>query len=113
MPYDIGVGICAAIDRSQVVIKLDSAMVSLFLPGTAWRRSGTSLLYVDPRLCSERMPPEVGREAYLSRERIDARATASLDVNGDGVRCAVDLRRLLGDVEPGPAPRAAPRARRR
>lgn len=113
MPYDIGIGICSALERGHVAVSLDSAMVSRFLPGVAWRRSGTSVLYVEPRLCSERMPPEVGRETYLSRERIDARATASLDVNGDGTRCTVDLRRLLADVEPGPAPTASPRARRR
>lgn len=114
MAYDIGIGICTAIEPSRVAVKLDSAMVSKLIPGQPWRRSGTSLLYLDPGLCSERKPPEVGSEIYLGRERIGARATAALDVNGDGRLKTVSLQRLLHDLDPGPAPRpAATRAGRR
>jgi hypothetical protein len=105
--YDIGIGICTGIEARQVVVKLDSAMVSKFIPGSPWRRSGTSLLYVDPGLCSDRKPLEVGSEIYLGRERIGARATASLDINGDGRLETVKLQQLLDGLDPGPAPRPA------
>lgn len=105
MSYDIGIGICMAIEASRVSVKLDSAMVSRLIPGTPWRRSGTSLLHFDAGLCSERVPPEVGSEIYLGRERIGARATAALDVNGDGRLKTVSLQQLLHGLDPAPAPR--------
>lgn len=107
MAYDIGIGICTAIEPSRVAVKLDSAMVSKLIPGHPWRRSGTSLLYLDPDLCSERKPPEVGSEIYLGRERIGARATAALDINGDGNLKKVSLQHLLDGLAPGPAPQPA------
>lgn len=114
MTYDIGIGICTAIEARQVAVKLDSAMVSKFVPGHPWRRSGTSLLYLDPALCSERKLPEIGSETYLGRERIGARATASLDIDGDGTLTTVKLQRLLDGLEPGSATKPAkPRTSRR
>lgn len=107
MAYDIGIGICTAIEAKQVSVKLDSAMVSKFVPGQPWRRSGTSLLYFDPALCSERKLLEIGSEAYLGRERIGARHTASLDIDGDGTLKTVRLQRLLDGLDPGPAPKPA------
>jgi hypothetical protein len=107
MAYDIGIGICTAIEAKQIAVKLDSAMVSKFIPGSPWRRSGTSLLYFDPALCSDRKLLEVGSETYLGRERIGARATASLDINGDGRLETVKLQQLLDGLDPGPAPKPA------
>lgn len=106
MGYDIGIGICTAIDAAQVTVKLDSAMVSKLVPGRPWKRSGTSLLHLPSDLCSARKPPEVGSEIYLGRDRLGARAQASLDINGDGRVKTVDLRQLLQDLDPNPAPRA-------
>ncbi|CAN5722939.1 hypothetical protein BH23PSE2_BH23PSE2_07140 [soil metagenome] len=105
--YDIGIGICTAIEACQVSVKLDSAMASKLIPGQPWRRSGTSLLYLDAGLCSQRKPPEVGAETYLGRERIGTRATASLDANGDGRLTIVKLQVLLDGLEPGPPPKPA------
>jgi hypothetical protein len=107
MAYDIGIGICSAIESGQVSVRLDSAMVSKLSPGQPWRRSGTSLLHLDPALCSERKPLEVGSEAYLGRERIGTRATASLDLDGDGTSRTVRLQCLLDGLDPGPAPKPA------
>lgn len=105
--YDIGIGICTAIESRQVAVKLDSAMASKLIPGQPWRRSGTSLLYLDAGLCSQRKPPEVGAETYLGREHIGTRATASLDANGDGRLRIVKLQMLLDGLEPGPPPKPA------
>ena len=65
MSYDIGIGLCAGIEGANVVVKLDSAVVSKLIPKQPWRKSGTSLLQFKSDLCSARRPPEVGSEVYL------------------------------------------------
>ncbi|TWI00997.1 hypothetical protein IP90_02619 [Luteimonas cucumeris] len=111
MGYDIGIGLCAGIDGANVVVKLDSAVVSKLIPKQPWRKSGTSLLQFKSDLCSARRPPEVGSEVYLDSAALTKNAPASLDLAGNGSSMRVDLRALLSNLDPQPAPVAAAKGR--
>lgn len=111
MSYDIGIGRCAAIDATSVGVHLDSVMVSRLLPDQPWRKSGTSLLQISPKVCSSKRPPEVGAEVYLDRAALAKDSKASLDLAGNGVMIAVNLQRLLKDLDPNPAPAPATKGR--
>ncbi|MGB4859924.1 MAG: hypothetical protein WBP11_11435 [Dokdonella sp.] len=111
MSYDIGIGKCAAIDAISVGVHLDSVMVSRLLPDQPWRKSGTSMLQISPRVCSSKRPPEVGAEVYLDRAALAKDSKASLDLAGDGVMIPVNLQRLLKDLDPNPAPAPATKGR--
>lgn len=111
MSYDIGIGKCAAIDANSIGVHLDSVMVSRLLPDQPWRKSGTSLLQISPKVCSSKRPPEVGLEVYLDRAALAKDSKASLDLAGDGVMIAVNLQRLLKDLDPNPAPAPATKGR--
>jgi len=105
--FDIAVGKCESIDQSSVTVRLDSAIVSRLIPGRAWSRSGTSILKISLRLCSERRPPKVGSETFLQREALLRNPLASLDLLGDGEFTPVRLRSLGTDTDPQ-LPEAAP-----
>lgn len=111
MSYDIGIGKCAAIDANSIGVHLDSVMVSRLLPDQPWRKSGTSLLQISPKVCSSKRPPEVGLEVYLDRAALAKDSKASLDLAGDGVMIPVNLQRLLKDLDPNPAPAPATKGR--
>jgi hypothetical protein len=111
MSYDIGIGLCAAIEGAHITVKLDSAVVSKLIPKQPWRKSGTSLLQFKSDLCSPRRPPEVGSEVYLDSSALAKNAPASLDLAGNGVLTRVDLRMLMNDLNPLPAPTAAAKGR--
>ena len=93
MSYDIGIGRCAAIDANSIGVHLDSVMVSRLLPDQPWRKSGTSMLQISPKVCSSKRPPEVGAEVYLDRAALAKDSKASLDLAGDGVMISVNLQR--------------------
>ena len=86
-------------------------MVSRLLPDQPWRKSGTSLLQISPKVCSSKRPPEVGAEVYLDRAALAKDSKASLDLAGDGVMIPVNLQRLLKDLDPNPAPAPATKGR--
>lgn len=98
--FDIAVGKCEAIDKSTVTIRLDSAIVSRLVPGHPWRTSGTSVLRLDIRLCSESRPPEIGRELFLQREALLRNPRASLDLLGDGQFAPIRLRAIGDNTDP-------------
>lgn len=109
MAYDIGLGRCRAIDAESVVVELDSVIVRKLLPDVPWRRSGTSLLRCDRRLCSDRRPPQLGEELYLDSTQLSRAAPAELDLEGNGRRRTVDLRIILEGLDPLPAPEPRPK----
>lgn len=104
MSYDIGIGRCSAIDATSIGVQLDSVMVSRLLPGQPWRKTGTSLLQISPKVCSAKRPPEVGAEVYLDRAALAKDSKATLELSGDGKKIAVNLQKLLNDLNPDPAP---------
>lgn len=111
MSYDIGIGRCAAIDATSIGVQLDSVMVSRLLPGQPWRKTGTSLLQISPKVCSAKRPPEVGAEVYLDRAALAKDSKATLELSGDGKKIAVNLQKLLNDLNPDPAPPPATKGR--
>ena len=111
MSYDIGIGLCAGIEGVNIIVKLDSAVVSKLIPKQPWRKSGTSLLQFKSDLCSPRRPPEVGSEVYLDSAALTKNAPASLDLAGNGTLMKVDLRTLMSNLNPMPAPSAAAKGR--
>jgi len=110
MAYDIGMGRCAEISDKSVVVKLDSVMVKKLSPDQPWRRSGTSLLRFDRKLCSTTRPPQLNEELYVDSAALARRSTASLDLDGNGVSTAVDLRVILEGLDPLPAPTPKPKS---
>lgn len=114
MSYDIGIGQCAKIEGDTVVVRLESVMVNRLSPGQPWQRSGTSLLRLNRRVCSTDRPPAEDEEIFVSRSALTRRRVGTLDLTGDGSDTrSVDLRKLLTDVDPGPAAAPTPRGRRR
>lgn len=111
MSYDIGIGRCSEVENEKVTVKLESVMVHRLSPEHPWQRSGTSLLHINRKLCSETRPPEPEGEVYLSRAALSKRSMASLDLKGDGSTVQVDLRILLNDLDPQPS--AGPQTRGR
>jgi len=109
MAYDIGLGRCRVIDGESVVVELDSVIVRKLVPDLPWRRSGTSLLRCDRRLCSDRRPPQLGEELYLDSTQLSRAAPAELDLEGNGRHRAVDLRIILDGLDPLPAPEPQPK----
>lgn len=109
MAYDIGMGRCAEINEKSVVVKLDSVMVKKLSPAQPWRRSGTSLLRFDRKLCSATRPPKLDEEIYISTSALNQKAIASLDLRGNGAQTMVDLRAILKGLDPLPPP--TPRAK--
>lgn len=100
MSYDIGIGICAAAEGDTVDVRLDSAMLSRLVPNQQWRRSGTSLLRLPARLCSQKRPPTMGSEVYLPHTALAKTAKALLDAEGDGRFVPVDLAVLARGPQP-------------
>lgn len=103
MNYDIGIGRCAEVNGDTVVVKLESVMVHRLSPDQPWRRSGTSLLRLNRKLCSSLRPPVPDEELFLDRAALSKRSMGSLDLAGDGNTISVDLRALLQDVDPQPS----------
>lgn len=103
MTYDIGIGQCAEVGEDTVVVRLESVMVRRLSPEQPWRRSGTSLLRLNRKLCSTLRPPEPEREVYLDRAALSKRSIGMLELGGDGAAISVDLRALLTDVDPQPS----------
>src|SRR5882757_739680 len=104
MAYDIGMGFCAGLDGGSVLVKLDSVMVKKLSPGQPWRKSGTSLLRLDRKLCSATRPPQVDQEVYVDSDALAHKSVASLDLDGNGINMKVDLRVILDGMNPLPAP---------
>jgi hypothetical protein len=104
MAYDIGMGRCSEIAGDSVVVKLDSVIVKKLTPEQPWRKSGTSLLRFDRKLCSAKRPPQVDQEVYLDSAALARKAPASLDLDGNGTLRQVDLRVILEGLDPLPAP---------
>lgn len=102
--YDIGMGRCAEIAGDLVVVKLDSVIVKKLTPHQPWRKSGTSLLRFDRKLCSVKRPPQINQELYLDSAALLRKAPASLDLDGNGDWGPVDLRVILEGLDPQPAP---------
>lgn len=103
MSYDIGIGRCAEVNGDTIVVELDSVMVQRLSPGQPWRRSGTSLLHLNRKLCSATRPPQPERELFVPRAALAKRSMARLDLAGDGNTIQVDLRALLEDLDPQPS----------
>jgi hypothetical protein len=103
LPYDIGMGRCSEIADDSVVVKLDSVIVKKLTPDQPWRRSGTSLLRFDRKLCSVKRPPQLDQEVYLDSAALMRKAPASLDLDGNGAYRPVDLRVILDGLDPLPA----------
>ena len=110
MAYDIGMGRCAEINDKSVVVKLDSVMVKKLSPEQPWRRSGTSLLRFDRKLCSATRPPEINQELYVDSAALARRSVATLDLDGNGSSTSVDLRVILKGLDPLPAPMPKPKS---
>jgi hypothetical protein len=111
MTYDIGIGRCSELGEETVVVKLESVMVQRLSPAQPWRRSGTSLLRINRKLCSATRPPLQDREVYLDRAALSKRSMATLDLSGDGSTIQVDLRALLEGLDPQPS--AGPQSKSR
>lgn len=111
MGYDMGIGLCAEIEGANVVVSLDSAVVSKLIPGHPWHRSGTSRLRFSRDLCSPRRPPQVGSEVYLDSAALAKNAPAMLELAADGKPVRVDLRALLVTMDPQPMPPVAVKGR--
>ncbi|NCT68475.1 MAG: hypothetical protein GXC76_12670 [Rhodanobacteraceae bacterium] len=111
MTYDIGIGRCTEVDGDTVVVKLESVMVQRLSPDQPWRRSGTSVLRLNRKLCSPRRPPEPDRELYLDRAALSKRSIGALDLGGGGETISVDLRALLDGLDPQPSAGPQPKGR--
>ena len=109
LSYDIGMGRCAEIAGDSVLVKLDSVIVKKLTPEQPWRKSGTSLLRFDRKLCSARRPPQLDQELYLDSAALTRKAPASLDLDGNGAFRPVDLRVILDGLDPLPAPSPRPK----
>lgn len=107
--YDIGVGRCCEIGGDVVAVKLDSVIAKKLAPDQPWRRSETSVLCCELRLCSERRPPQLNEEVYLDSAALSQHASAALDVLGDGNFRKVDLKVILKGLTPLPAPTPRPK----
>ena len=110
MSYDIGMGYCAEINEKSVLVKLDSVMVRKLSPDQPWRRSGTSLLRMDRKLCSAVRPPQLNQEVYIDSAALARKSAATLDLEGNGVGRPVDLRVILEGLDPLPAPTPKPKS---
>jgi hypothetical protein len=110
MAYDIGMGCCAEISEKSVVVKLDSVMVRKLSPDQPWRRSGTSLLRFDRKLCSATRPPQLNQELYIDSAALARKSPAALDLDGNGINRSVDLRVILDGLDPLPAPSPKPKS---
>ncbi|KRG70407.1 hypothetical protein [Pseudoxanthomonas dokdonensis] len=111
MSYDIGIGTCAEISDGQVEIRLDSAALSRLVPNQNWRRSGTSVLRLPAKLCSQKRPPAVGEEVYLQHQALQRSQKGSLDIDGDGSFSAVELSNLVKNLDPSATAPVAVKAR--
>lgn len=98
--FDIAIGRCESISGDEVVVELDTAMVSRLVPGHPWRKSGTSKLKLAAALCSSLRPPQPGRETFLNRDAILKNPSARFDLLGDGKYTVVRLRALAANTEP-------------
>ena len=106
--FDIAIGRCESVSATEVVVELDTAMVSRLVPGHPWRRSGTSKLKLAVALCSVLRPPLAGRETFVSREAIMKNPSGRFDLLGNGCYTSIRLRALAANTEPevlSPAPR--------
>lgn len=106
--FDIAIGRCESVSATEVVVELDTAMVSRLVPGHPWHRSGTSKLKLAVELCSSLRPPLVGRETFVNRDAILSNPSASFDLLGDGRYTSIRLRALAANTEPevpDPAPK--------
>jgi len=101
--FDIAIGRCESVSGDEVVVELDTAMVSRLVPGHPWHRSGTSKLKLALDLCSEQRPPQAGRETFLNRDAILKNPPGRFDLLGDGRYEAVRLKALAADTDPQPS----------
>jgi hypothetical protein len=109
MSFDVGMGRCTEMTEQTVTVQLDSVLVRKWFPGEPWRKTGTSLLRFDRKLCSETRPPKLDEEIYISTGALTQKSIASLDLRGNGAQTMVDLRAILKGLDPLPPP--APRAK--
>lgn len=100
--FDIAIGRCESVDGKEVVVELDTAMVSRLVPGHPWHKNGTSRLRLSPALCSALRPPQAGREAFLDRDAILRNPSGRFDLLGDGQYMVVRLKALAANTEPQP-----------
>ncbi len=100
--FDIAIGRCESVSGDEVVVELDTAMVSRLVPGHPWHRSGTSKLKFALQLCSVLRPPQAGRETFLDREAILKNPPGRFDLLGDGKYAAVRLKALAANTDPQP-----------
>ncbi|UZW63040.1 hypothetical protein [Lysobacter enzymogenes] len=106
--FDIAIGRCQSVTGKEVVVELDTAMVSRLVPGHPWHRSGTSKLKLAIELCSAQRPPQPGCETFLNRDAILKNPSGRFDLLGDGQFIAVRLKALAANTEPEllePAPK--------
>lgn len=100
--FDIAIGRCESVDGKEVVVQLDTAMVSRLVPGHPWNRNGTSRLRLSPAPCSVSRPPQAGREAFLDRDAILRNPPGRFDLLGDGQYTVIRLKALAANTEPQP-----------
>lgn len=98
--FDIAIGRCESVSENEVVVELDTAMVSRLVPGHPWHRSGTSKLKVSVELCSSQRPPQAGCETFLNRDAILKNPSGRFDLLGDGQYMAVRLKALAANTDP-------------
>lgn len=98
--FDIAIGRCESVNGSEVVVELDTAMVSRLVPGHPWHKSGTSKLKLAIGLCSAQRPPQPGHETFISKDAILKNPSGRFDLLGDGRYEAVRLRALAANTEP-------------
>lgn len=106
--FDIAIGRCESVSTTEVVVELDTAMVSRLVPGHPWHRSGTSKLKLAFDLCSLVRPPLVGGETFVSREAILRNPLGRFDLLGNGHYAQVRLKALAANTDPellAPAPK--------
>ncbi|HJR73635.1 MAG TPA: hypothetical protein VJ806_08350 [Luteimonas sp.] len=109
MSYDIGIGLCTDIQGREVSVGLDSAMLNKFRPDSPWLKSGTGSLTFSSRFCSTKRMLKIGDEVYLDSAAIAKKAEAKLAITGAAESVQVDLRALLRDLDPMPAPTPRPK----
>ena len=100
--FDIAIGRCESVSDNEVVVELDTAMVSRLVPGHPGHRSETRKLKLAINLCSARRPPQAGRETFLNRDAIMKNPSGRFDLLGDGQYAAVRLKPWAANPAPQP-----------
>lgn len=89
-----------SVDGNEVIVQLDTAMVSRLVSGHSWNRNGAIRLRFSPALCSASLPPQAGREAFLDRDAILRSPSGRFDLLGDGQYIMIRLKALAANTEP-------------